>query len=215
MSKARYWWAVMYPDRMVDDWQSVISDKLQLPYCYCIHDKDLLNESDDEREVHIHLIVAFHNTTTFNHALEVFNSLYKQEKPLKMIKQIINIRFAYDYLIHDTDDCRKKKKHLYDKSERISGNSFDIGAFEQLGVEEKQKIIDDIRNIIYVNDIFNFKDLDKFIMDNYDLTYNEILRKNHGYFTQIIKGNYQELQFKYEKNIRRSSNLVSDRYKNM
>lgn len=213
MSKARYWWAVLYPDRMIDDWKNKISDILQLPYCYTIHDKDLIKESDEERIEHIHLIVAFSNTTTYKHALSVFNQLYKQDNPLKMVKQIISIRHAYDYLIHDTEECRKQGKHQYLLDERIKGNNFDIGAYEQLGVEDKQKIIDDIRNIIYSNDIYNFKDLDKFIMDNYDLTYNDILRKNHGYFTQIIKGNYQELQFKYEQNLRRQSGLIASAYK--
>lgn len=32
----------------------------------------------------------------------------------------------YDYLIHDTDKCRKLGKHQYDPSERITGNGFDI-----------------------------------------------------------------------------------------
>ena len=213
-TKARYWWAVLYPDRMIDDWQNKAADILQLPFAYCIHDKDLLKESEEERITHIHFIIVFSNTTTFNHALETFNLLYKQDQPLKMIKQIINIRYAYNYLIHDTDTCREAGKHLYDTKERITGNNFDIGCYEQLGVEDKEKIINDIRSLIYDNFITNFADLDKFIFSNFsDTNYQIILRQNHNYFNSIIKGNYNSLKFKYETDLKRYSDLVSSKYK--
>lgn len=35
--KARYWWAVLYQENMVDGWRDNIEELLQLPYAYCDH----------------------------------------------------------------------------------------------------------------------------------------------------------------------------------
>ena len=43
-SKARYYWAVLYPENMRDSWQDDIDLLLQVPYAYCIHDKDYLSD---------------------------------------------------------------------------------------------------------------------------------------------------------------------------
>ena len=149
-SKARYYWAVLYPENMRDSWQDDIDLLLQVPYAYCIHDKDYLSDiflpdnlkctAGSERKEHVHLILAFANTTTRNHALEVFKALYAPGKvaiPGNFIQSIFNIRKAFDYLIHDTDDARKKHKYQYSKDERIMGNCFDIGAYEQLSITFK------------------------------------------------------------------------------
>ena len=113
--KAKYWNGVLYPENMIDDWEEVISDKLQVPYAYCIHDKDV-NKDGSSRKVHIHIMIVFPNTTTYNHAFEVLNGLSKEGvKALNKIERAINVRYSYNYLIHDTDTCRKQKKYLYDK----------------------------------------------------------------------------------------------------
>ena len=74
--KRKYWSVVLYPENMVDDWQDSIGDRLQIPYCYAIHDQDVDSESN-ERKVHVHLILAFSNTTTYNNACSVLSSLNK------------------------------------------------------------------------------------------------------------------------------------------
>ena len=39
--KARYWWAVLYQENMVDGWRDNIEELLQLPYAYCEHVADV------------------------------------------------------------------------------------------------------------------------------------------------------------------------------
>ena len=39
--KVRYWWGILYPENMIENWKDQIEDVLQLPFCYCVHDKDL------------------------------------------------------------------------------------------------------------------------------------------------------------------------------
>ena len=146
--KSKYWVGVLYPENMIDKWQEEIGDILELPFAYCIHDKDF-DDVEDERKKHVHLIVVFPNTTTYKHAFSVFSRLNASGRvAINCIEQIINIRQKYEYLIHNTDTCKKKGKHLYNIKERITGNNFDIGAFEQLSVAEKDKMLLELANEI-------------------------------------------------------------------
>ena len=126
MSKAKYWLAVLYPENMRPDWKNEIGDLLGYPYAYCIHDKDKTKDGE-ARKTHVHMILALSNTTTENHAMNIFSKLNADGKrALNAIKPAVNIAHAYAYLIHDTETSRKVGKHLYAKSERITGNNFDI-----------------------------------------------------------------------------------------
>ena len=156
INKARYWLGVLYPENMVDGWQDSVGDILQVPYAYCIHDADH-NIDGEDRKTHVHFIIAFTNTTTYKHALEVFKLL--GEKSLNKCEAAVNIRHAYDYLIHDTETCRKQKKYLYPAESRITWNNFDIGAYEQISQEEKNEILRAMLDFLSDNQI---KDLTTF-----------------------------------------------------
>lgn len=202
MNKAKYWQAIMYPENMIDDWQDEISNLLQVPYAYCIHDKDLEKDNKTPRKIHIHIITAYSNTTTENHALKVFQKLQKDgccAIPNNHIEDVINIRHAYDYLIHDTEDCKKKHKFLYPVSERIIGNNFDIGNFEQLGTAQKNDMARELCDVIIEKGYCNFSDFYMDIITNFDTSYFEILKTNSGLFERLTKGNYQKLKFTMEK----------------
>lgn len=194
IGNAKYWQCVLYPEHMVDGWQDNIGELLQLPYAYCIHNKDVLAElcddpSHDERKEHIHIIIAFPNTTTLKNALSVFQRLDKN--PVNYCQKCINIRYAYNYLIHDTETCKKKGKHLYDKTERIEGNDFDIGSFEQLSLAEKNKMLDELEDMVYKEGYTNFMKFYREVM-NMGSEYRELVRGHSSHFKAIIQGFYQE-----------------------
>ena len=137
IDKCKYWVGVLYPENMLPDWENEIGDIVQVPFSYCIHDADK-DGKEEERKKHVHIILVFPNTTTKNHAKNVFALLSAPGKnAFSNIKAIINIRGMYNYLIHDTETAKKQGKKLYDVSCRVNGNNFDIGAYEQLGVQEK------------------------------------------------------------------------------
>lgn len=201
--KSKYWVGVLYPENMIINWQSEIGDILELPYAYCIHDKDF-DDVDDERKVHVHLMVVFPNTTTYKHAFSVFSKLNAEGRiAVNFIEQIINIRQKYEYLIHNTETCKKKGKHLYDKKERISGNNFDIGSFEQLSIVEKDKMLLELANEISQQGFTNFADFYMYVMSNYDDTYFQILKGYSGFLERLTKGNYQRvyMQLQMQKDI--------------
>ena len=192
ISKARFWNGVLYPENMLPDWEQRIGDILELPYTYCIHDKDLEKDGDD-RKVHVHIIIAFPNTTTKKHAFNVFNLLSDTgKKALSDCKAVINIRGSYDYLIHDTESAKKADKYLYPKECRVTGNNFDIGAYEQLGVQEKNDMCKELCDSIITEGFTNFGDFYMHVVSNFDSSYFEILKTYSGLFERLTKSNFQK-----------------------
>ena len=190
--KSKYWVGVLYPDNMIDTWQDDIGDLLELPFAYCIHDKDF-DDVEDKRKTHVHLIVAFPNTTTYNHAFSVFSKLNAVGKvSVNCIEQVINIRQKYEYLIHNTETCKKKGKYLYDFKERITGNNFDIGSYEQISNAEKNVMLKELCDVICEQNFTNFIDFYMYVVSNYDPNYFEIVKGYSGFLERLTKGNYQK-----------------------
>lgn len=196
---AKYWVGILYLENMIEDWKDSIGDTVELPVAYCVHDQDLDNDGDC-RKPHVHMILAFPNTTTYKNALSVYDLLSAPgKKAINTCKKVISIRGSYNYLIHDTDDCRKKGKHLYDKSERITLNNFDIGAYEQLDISQKNEMIRELAKDIIDHNFINFTDFYCYVLSNYeDLNYFDLVKSYSGLFERLTKGNYQKLKFSRE-----------------
>lgn len=192
MEKAKYWTFIGYPESMVSNWKDVLADTFQIPVAYCVHDKDK-DGHDGDRKDHVHFVLAFPNTTTYKHVL----SLVQEIAPSCMIvKKVINVRYMFDYLIHDTDSCRSAGKHLYDKSERICLNNFDIGMYEQRSLEDKRNDAKQLKKYIIKNLIENVYDLDLTLNSDPDIDddlydrYEDVLLGYSGYINNICKGVY-------------------------
>ena len=190
--KSRYWSAILYPESMPSDWEDLLPDLFQIPCAYCIHDKDK-DGHDGDRKVHVHVLLAFNNTTTYNHALSVVRQLMAS---CGTVKKVINVRFYFDYLIHDTENSRKKGKFLYNVNERILINNFDIGAYEQRSLQEKQQDAYDLEDYIYKNEIENFLDLNIALTSDPDIDedlfqrYREVRLSYSGFLSNACKGVY-------------------------
>lgn len=190
-TKARYWVGVGYPENMRPDWRDVIGEILQLPYAYCIHDKDKDGDEDD-RKVHVHVIIAFPNTTTYKSALSTLQELSDEGKQaFPTVKKVNNVRFMYNYLIHDTEDSRKKHKYQYSPRERITGNNFDIGSYEQLSLDEKNSILVELEKRLFEKGYTNYADFFADVMENFSPEYSQVVRGNSGHFSRLTKGLYQ------------------------
>lgn len=210
VQKAKYWTAVLYPESMIDDWENKISDLLQIPFEYCIHDKDNLGkviktvknkynkqitydasdfaiDKHEHRKVHVHLVICFPNTTTYKHALFVFQRL--QENCI-YCEQVLNIRYLHEYLIHNTEKAKKDGKYQYSTKERISGNNFDIGAFEQISINDKRAMCKDLCDFVVDNCITNFTDFYVSAFEKFGNEYFEVLCSYSGLIERLCKGNY-------------------------
>lgn len=173
---------------MPDDWEEKIADILEVPFAYCVHSKDTDSKSDHRKD-HVHLIVVFPNTTTYKHALSVFKLLGKDA--CNTCHACVNIRHCYDYLIHDTESCEKAGKHLYDESERITGNNFDIGAYEQVSQQEKNDILQEICDFVIGQKIVNMADFYIMFSENFGGgVYFEVMKANNALIDRLTRGNY-------------------------
>lgn len=202
IKKTRFWSAILYPENMVDNWQDNFDAIIQVPFAYCVHDQDLQNDADETRKIHIHVLYCFPGPTTYSHALAVINQFSKPSaRACSTIQPIVYFKRAYDYLIHNTDDSRKKGKYQYDAALRISGNDFDFGRLEQLSVIEKKDISKEISNLIVLKQFLTITDLYIFITQNFDDTYYYVLEEKSPWFERLIKGNWQKSEIRklYDK----------------
>lgn len=192
INKARYWWAVLYPENMIPDWESKIGDIVQVPYAYASHTLDKDSKSEHRKD-HVHLILVFGNTTTYKHAMEVFNLLSAPgKKALNTCEACVNIRHCYDYLIHDTETCRKEGKHQYDPDHRVTGNNFDIGAYEALSQAEKAEMSQEIVTLIIGKKITNLADCYIIVMDQFGGDYFQVFQANNAFYERLCRGNYHK-----------------------
>lgn len=206
--KNRQWTAVLYNENMRSDWKEEISDVLQLPFAYCVHDKGLFLENGERRKVHTHIIIVFPSPTTYKHAVEVFSGLnQKGTRAFNTIEPVYSARHMYDYLIHDTEDCRKKGKYQFDPSERITGNNYDIGAYEQVSQQDKNECFDALTDMILSREITNYAD---FVIwsrsdfpDQAELV-RDVIRAWSGYFDRLIRGVYLRGAAEMQKKMQRS-----------
>ena len=195
ITKSRYWQAVLWCENMVDNWEEDVAAILEVPFAYCIHDKDVEKDGVTPRKAHVHMIIAFTNTTTYKHALNIFKCL--GANAVNTCTACKSIRNCYDYLIHDTEDARKKNKHQYSEGERVTGNNFDIGFYEQISAQQRREMLMELRDFIlregFTNIIdFTFATLvdpkfSEFIYQDVALSYTATIDK-------FCAGNYKKLQ---------------------
>ena len=194
IEKSRVWTGSLYPENMIENWQEEISNIIQLPCVYIIHDKDVNNDREG-RKVHVHLMVIWRNNTTNKAALQLFNRLSSPDrKCCPFVEKVISVRHVYDYFTHSTDDAKKKGKYLYPENERICLNNFDIGIYEQLTTEEKEEILEELEELALKPEFMNFKRLTLYVIKNYNREYKRVLRNYSGYLERITKGNYLDFR---------------------
>ena len=196
VNKSRYWWAVLYPENMVEDWEEKIDELVQLPYCYIKHNKDVDIKSEHRKD-HVHCIICWNSPTTYKHALNVFKELGTDS--INTCQPCISIRHCYDYLIHDTEKCKKLGKHLYEEDERVAGNNFDIGAYEQISMKEKREILRELLALAVKSEVTNFADLTSNAL-TWDSLYFEIFVGYNSMFEKVCRGNYLKAEAKADKN---------------
>lgn len=197
-SRGRYWTGVLYQENLIPDWEYEIGDILQLPFAYCQHFGEV-NKNGEPVKDHLHLLIAFPNTTTYNNALSVFKRLSAEgRESINKVEKVIGIRNVYDYLIHDTETARKQGKKQYSPKDRIVGNGFDIAEYQQLTGKERNSLVKDLCDLIIEENFTNFSDFYNFVVSEYleiDSSYFEILRTYSGLFERLTRGNYQKLLF--------------------
>lgn len=204
-TKVKLWEGILYPENMRDDWQEEIDDILQVPFAYAIHDIDHDTKSK-QRKTHVHCIVVWGGNTTQKAIVNVLNRLSAPgKKCCSTAEPINNIRHAYDYLIHDTDSCRKKGKEPYPPEARIEGNNFDIGQLEQFSTKDKQDMLFELVGFIMTEKFETINDFTVAAMRDFPEVYREIIVGYNSILERYCRGNYLNAERARKRAERRGS----------
>lgn len=196
IKNSKYWLCVTYPENMVDGWKEKAGDILQLPYAYAEHPGS--DNGQSKGKDHVHWIVVWPNTTTKAHAMHVFAALSAEgKKCFNTIQAAVDVGAAYNYLIHDTESCRKLGKELYSANIRIEGNNFDIHHYRQLDAAQKADMVTALTKMILDEGIPDFASLSDRVLyaEDFDaVAYFEILVERSAFFERVTRGVYQRAQ---------------------
>lgn len=191
IDKARIWNGILYPENMIECWQDEIADLIPLPLAYCVHDRDRDGHEGD-RKIHVHVMVVFPNTTTYKHVLNVLNGLsLPGEICCSTVQASIDARRSYEYLIHNTQNARKKGKFQYSEADRIELNKFDIGLYEQVSAQEKNDMAKELCDFAIDGGFKNMRELYVNVRDKFEPKYFEVFKANNAMLARLVKGNYQ------------------------
>lgn len=184
--KARYWWAVFYPDDSAPaDWR----EKLQatgLPCEYIIHDKDTdpCPETGEQvaKKSHGHIIWAYSgpNTPAAADAIAIDLLKGKPAQPLSSIKG------AHRYLTHQ--DNPEKAQYNPNDIETVNGFSIDDYAVSTKG--EVNALYKAIESIIREQGLEDLADLMDYLADEGLEEYALFVRFNTYYLDKLLKSIY-------------------------
>ena len=90
------------------------------------------------------------------------------------------------------------RKEQYDPSRRITGNNFDIGAYEQISSAQKQEMLKELVGYIIANGFTTINDFTVAAMNDFDGCYWEIIVGYNGTLERYCRGNYLKRKAKAE-----------------
>lgn len=157
-TRSRNWGAILYPDSLPDNWQTLIADMHIKCAVSPLHDKDTKEDSNELKKAHYHLIMCFDGKKSFTQVQTLL-------APLNCtIPQVVHdVRGNTRYLIHaDNSD-----KAQYQRSDILTFSGFDVDKhFLVSSVSEIHNIRSDLLALIQQADITEFCDLIDVLADN-------------------------------------------------
>lgn len=111
-------------------------------WAFCTHDRDV-NADGEVKKSHTHLLLYFSERVSASMVCSWFHTTQ-----FKIISRT-DITNEWNYLIHDSKACRRARKYLYDKSERLT-DSEDYWLSRCTGSSENVKYVDLIDDMVKV-----------------------------------------------------------------
>lgn len=192
--KYRYAECILYNENMIEDWKDKIDYLIQMPFAYCVHDKDLGDDEDETHgKVHVHIILVHSNTVALSFFVKWCNLRLSKvgSKCCSTAKPVINPKQAWNYLIHDTEKARQEGKFQYPQSARVCGNDFDIHHFIQIDECTKITIIQKITDYIIEHNIMDLTSMVEWVQRQ-GTVYFSIFVSRSSYFDRICGGNWKK-----------------------
>lgn len=189
--KSRNWTFIVYPESAPEDWENHL---MGLQYCYKLHDHDVVKSTGNLKKDHIHVVLTFEGTVTYNTIKDITDSINSPiPQPVRSLRGMIR------YLIH----ADNKDKYQYKREDIVS-----VGMDTEIEQAFKPKKTDEDKKNDHVTErkkLVNIIDSEKLIdwdqlnvildkLDDNDLT---VFADNHAYLvTQWLKSNWRKLERK-------------------
>lgn len=149
IQKNRYWTFVCYPDSLPDNWIQILTET-GLPITISpLHNQDV-NENDEIKKAHYHVLLAWDGPTTAAVAEQISHQVNGT-----ICKPVASVKGMYDYFIHKNNP----EKHQYDDADRIFLNGFNIFNYASITTEEDVLIKKQIFKFIIDHDINEYFNL--------------------------------------------------------
>lgn len=192
---------IAYPDRMIDDWETVCSTVLQVPFCFIVHDHD-------QCKTHVHFMISWNNNVQLKYFLKFFNQMLARSgidpvtgKPFVaavLIQDVKKPADAYQYLTHDTPKARSDGKFQYSKLDLHNCNGFDIHFVSQMDYKKKYLISKDISEYIIKYNVMDITDVLSFCNRKGE-DYYLYLESHSGFFDRLCGGVWKKSERKSKK----------------
>lgn len=205
--KSRYFTFLLYPESIPGDWEMKL-ESLGVPIAISpLHDKDRSTvEGQKYKKAHYHVIYVAKNPVTADSVRWKIKQMLGEKSLAKVQIIVQSMKSMYLYLTHDSKDAVAKNKRKYSKKNIKLINNFDIDRYITLDVEDKDKMLNDVCDMIDEHDLANMRELRRFVK-LYGLEYglpsmkiiNSVLRSHTGLIRLYFDAVYQER--KYGKNV--------------
>lgn len=184
------------------------------------HLKDVLDGKEIQyKKKHYHVIYIAKNPVTSDSVRKKIQKLLGNDS-CSMVKTIAtSVRNMYDYLTHESVDAIAKKKHVYNQSDIVLLNGFDIDRYDEMDAADKKANLHKIIDIIKVNSIPNMIELEFYIDEHGSeegITTNvlrTVIDGKAGLLRLYFDGVYQrEKRKKEDEKVKNESDLLSLNY---
>lgn len=199
-AKDRFFTFLLYPESLPEDWLMKL-ELLGVPMAISpLHDKDKAEVKGEVfKKPHYHVLyIANNHVTADSVRRKVQRALGKQALALVQIIDT-TVENCYLYQTHESKDAIDKKKHVYDKKDRILLNNFDIDRYISESIEDKEALYNLICDLIDDYQLCNIRELRRFIKargDQYGIRsmrqVNAVLRSHTGLIRLYFDASYQE-----------------------
>lgn len=201
--KARYFTFILYPESIPDDWILKL-ELIGVPIAISpLHDKDKSSlEGQVFKKAHYHVIYVAKNPVTAESVRLKVKRVLGEQSIAKVQIVIQSMENMYLYLTHESKDALSKNKVVYPKKNIRLINNFDIDRYITLDVEDKDKLLNDVCDMIDEHGLANIRELKRFVKthgSDYNFPsmkiVNSVLRSHTGLVRLYFDAVYQERKY--------------------
>lgn len=194
----RYWEYVVYPDSAPSDWMYQIEMTGLKVAISPLHDKDVIEGTDEPKKPHWHVLCIWKNKTTFKHAIslcDMFNS------PVPMRKE--DVQGAFDYHTHKNH----ANKAQYDDRDRKLLNGLVKSDITKLTEDDIRIMTAEIIAIIRSEEIYEYGHLVDYLLDHQLHEFFSWVTSHTIMFDKYVTSRRHA---NYKKKMRKDNNLPSN-----